>query len=257
MISDKLSDLGLPSDNRELISKICRQEFGERTQRVGKERRDFNEPVNLNDEILVMLAIENSLFSGREFSVFTRDEGLFEQFYKAVWLLDTHYRGLLLGKCYQRDRRPFESRRVAIEDCKTDKGREYFRQFFSEDHVTLLRRPSYTMHELLPREFTMVSWHCSLFRGERATVISFAGETLMRRILEAKGCSCGLTSPHIEPRDLHIWLGPLVNELGNHAVISADHCIELEFSRIALLDFVLSMYCREGVSRHTYKSEAS
>jgi hypothetical protein len=257
MISRKLNGIGLTGHDRELISKICRQEFGERTQRAGKERRDFSEPVNLNDETMIILAIEGSLFSGREFSIFTRDEGLFEQFYKTVWLLDTHYRGLLLGKCYQQNYQAFETLTVTSANCATEEGRNYFKQFFVNDSLKLLRRPSFTMHEVLPEQFTMLSWHCSLFRDDRATVLSFAGETLMRRVLEAKGCSGGLTSPHIEPKNLHIWLGPLMNEFGNYAGIADDRCIELEHSRIGILDFVLSMHSKEGVSRHIYKNEAS
>jgi hypothetical protein len=244
----RLQQQGGHSFDRQTVSNACRNIFGERTQRMAKEMRDDTLPVSLTDEALIVQALQWSLFTRSEVTIMTRDEGVLEQFYKAVWLFDTHYRGLLMGRVYSNDNTSFAARKVTANDCKTDWGRSTFEQFFAEPEITLLQLPSVTLKELLPKHFEMISWHCNFLIGDRVTQLSFAGEVEMQRVFEVKGCTGGLTSPVLDPRNIHVWIGPLTNEFGRCGAIARDRCIDFETCRIAELDVVLSLYCKEGIS---------
>ncbi|HUL84615.1 MAG TPA: hypothetical protein VLX89_03750, partial [Actinomycetota bacterium] len=60
------------------------------------------------DEEVVVEAIRHSIVSGQPVIVLTKDADLQEQFYKAIWLLDTHYRGALMARRFSEDRSGFE-----------------------------------------------------------------------------------------------------------------------------------------------------
>ena len=62
------------------------------------------------DEILVYLAVEFALGRGRPTVILTRDADVEDQFYKLLWLIDTHYRGMLLAAAYASDPDVFSAR---------------------------------------------------------------------------------------------------------------------------------------------------
>lgn len=246
--ADWLHQQGDQPIDRQTLSNACREVFGDRTQRMARETRDGRLPVSLADEAMIVQALQWSLFNRSEVTIVTRDEGVFEQFYKGVWLLDTHYRGLLMGRLYSADKARFKPRQVTANDCKTDWAKRAFQQFFAYPEITLLQLPSATLKELLPPYFEMVSWHCAFLKGDCLSQLSFAGEIEMQRVLEAKGCTGGLTSPVLDPWNTHAWVGPLTDEFGHCGAIARDRCIELETIRIAQLDLTLSLFCKEGIS---------
>ncbi len=50
------------------------------------------------DESLVFETVANGIRSGRPSLLLTRDRDLLEQFYKLCWLIDTHYRAMLIAR---------------------------------------------------------------------------------------------------------------------------------------------------------------
>ena len=54
---------------------------------------------NQTDEAPVYLAVERALITGKQTLVLTRDADVEEQF-KLLWLIDTHYREMLLADRY-------------------------------------------------------------------------------------------------------------------------------------------------------------
>lgn len=57
-------------------------------------------PGNFTDEALVFLAVEHALTTGKQTLVLTRDADVEEQFFKLLWLIETHYRAMLLADRY-------------------------------------------------------------------------------------------------------------------------------------------------------------
>jgi len=70
-------------------------------QHLGQRSVDRDEAAgNYTDEALVYLAVEHALTTGKQTLVLTRDADVEEQFFKLLWLIDTHYRGMLLADRY-------------------------------------------------------------------------------------------------------------------------------------------------------------
>ncbi len=85
-----------PDEERRLLDRVQRR-LGERGRLLATK------PVgNYTDEALVYLAIEHALTTGRQTLIMTRDADVEEQFFKLVWLIDTHYRAMLLATSVER-----------------------------------------------------------------------------------------------------------------------------------------------------------
>jgi hypothetical protein len=246
---------GFTDIDRQTASNACASILGTRTQRLARERREIDEALNLNDEQLVVRALQWSLLHGREVTIWTRDEGVLEQFYKAVWLLDTHYRSWLLGYRFNQNPTEFYTRDVSATDCSTESGRRTFLELFADVPMTLIKLDSATLKELLFDDYRMISWHCCFLRENRLTQLSFSADDTMQRVFEVKGCTGGLSSGLFDPRNIHIWLGPLVNEFGRFGAIALDRGLPFDSGHIAGLDIMLSLHSREGMSHTTYERE--
>lgn len=86
------------------LSNYCKDVLGIRGQLLARKGSECKSPRNLlNDELMVVLAILGAVCRGHEVVILTRDEDVLEQFYKALWLIDTHYRGMLLAEAYSRN----------------------------------------------------------------------------------------------------------------------------------------------------------
>ena len=57
-------------------------------------------PTFFTDEARVRAAAVSAIPTARSAVVLTKDRDVFEQFVKLQWLLDTHYRGMLLADLY-------------------------------------------------------------------------------------------------------------------------------------------------------------
>jgi hypothetical protein len=206
------------------ISNFCKDKFGMRGQWLASKTRKEKAPEHrYNDELLVLLGIFTAICTGQETVILTRDEDVFEQFYKACWLLDTHYRSMLLADAYSADPLAFRTKHLDTLD-------EAF-----HGQVTLVEKPSANLVEILPDEFTPAVAHCVLIRERSFSSLSFCVEGEMKRLLTTKASTGGRTTTRFDARNYHCWLGDyLIRKVGNWAAIGRDITIPTREKGISL-----------------------
>src|SRR5262249_23502357 len=75
--------LGRKPDNQE-VSNYIETAFGPRTQRLARDGASAKIAAHIyNDEECIILAIIEAVRTGRRIAILTKDEGLYDQFYKA------------------------------------------------------------------------------------------------------------------------------------------------------------------------------
>lgn len=79
-----------------------------------KGKDDSEKPNFLADESTVVRAVTMALATGRETTILTRDTDVIEQFYKFIYLLDTHYRSMLIASAYHTQ--PLNFREQVMDD---------------------------------------------------------------------------------------------------------------------------------------------
>ena len=193
------------------ISNWIKDNLGPRCQHLTKKAKSARPQHLLNDEALVLHAITSAITSGKETALLTYDEDVFEQFYKTCWLLDTHYRGMLLADCYNRNPLDFAPTQV----------RKDVAGFVGD--VTLLTKPSLQLRELLPEQWSPVSVHCVLIKNNFVTHLAFLAEREIERLFDTKAKTGGLNSEKLGGANCHVYLtNTLVQQVGNHAAIGFD-----------------------------------
>jgi hypothetical protein len=238
---EKLKErLGRPPTPQEL-SNYCKDVLGIRGQLLARKGSECKTPGHLlNDELMVVLAILGAVCRGHEVAILTRDEDVFEQFYKALWLIDTHYRGMLLAEAYSRDPLQFPTQRA------TDHGGEAF-----EGDLILIRKPSDTLLELLHANWTPAHLHCWLFR-DTLTQLSFCAEREMQKLFAIKATTAGKNTDLLQGQNCHIYLGDRFVELvGNWAAIGKDLTTSVPDAAVELsvVDINLSLLSTEKFTR--------
>jgi len=169
-----------------LLKKEVHLGYGPRGYLLAKKGEEAKSPENfLTDEKLVYTAVASALRSGNPVHILTKDEDIQEQFYKLMWLLDTHYRGMLIAKAYAADASRFQAFPMPM----VAPG---FSDSFQDSDNLLIRR-SDRLDEVLPSTFTRVPIHCSVL-GERLTEMTFMAEREMAELLTIKGKTYGLNT---------------------------------------------------------------
>jgi hypothetical protein len=229
-----------PSNSQ--VSNWIKDNFGVRSQRIARSGNESKVAAHrFNDEILVICCALNAICRGRETVIITRDEDIYEQFYKTMWMLDTQYRGMLMAGIYAKN--PLEFRVHRVIDTEQ-------RAFLGE--VRLLERPSNLMTEVLPSTFTTVTVHCAHLHEGTSTQLSFTLEREMRSLLKTKFESKGLNTTLLEGQNCHIDLGAMSNKWGNYAAIGKDHVVHIgniDPVSLAMIDLNLSLGSSERVER--------
>lgn len=188
-----------PVDEEELTAFVQRT-FGSRGLLLAKKPGSSLR----TDEALVYLAVEYALSTGRETKILTRDADVFEQFYKLIWLIDTHYRGYLLARHYLANFaafRPRPFRKELTEDVRWP---------FGIDGSTMIDLPGDSgLTWLLPESFRFVAISCGLIGRTRSSWAAFGGERGLKAVLDAKDLTGGLSTSILGGRNVHPWLAPL------------------------------------------------
>ena len=202
---------GKPPTNQE-ISNYCKDRLGPRAQMLaGSGANAKVKSHKFNDEALVIMSIVEAICSGKETAVLTRDEDVYEQFYKALWLIDTHYRSMLLADQFATNPEAYP-----IAGRHVDTERKAF-----EGEVILIRKPSARLMEIVPREYNPVLVHC-FFIGDKIAHSSFMAEQQMKRMLGVKARTGGLSTDRLDSRNCHIFLNGLNREWSGLAAIGED-----------------------------------
>jgi hypothetical protein len=157
-------------------------------------------------ETLVYLAMKTGIETGREIVILSKDEEVLEQFYKLQWLLDTHYRVMLLADAYAA-----EPSRFVTHPMPTSSDPR-LKDAFIGDNDVLVERPlrliSGPHAPILPTYCRSVTVHCWI-AGERLTRMVFCAEREMERLLHTKAATGGLNKYKFGEKNLHLWLAPL------------------------------------------------
>jgi hypothetical protein len=233
-----------PPTEQELkeIKESIHKELGPRGYLMARKGAEADGSANFyTDEILVFHAVKTAIATGREVVILSKDEDIQEQFYKLLWLLDTHYRGMLLADKYASDPLSFRTHLLPTTDPNIDES-------FIRESGILIERSERMIQEILPTQFTFVPIQC-LILGKWLTAMAFGAETEMARLLGIKGETGGLNTNRLNGRNCHLWLAPLniPQRLRGCAVIAYDRRIKLNESsvEIPLFDANQTIYCQE------------
>ncbi len=234
--------LGRPANKQE-VSNYCQQLGTSRAQLLGRQGENIKVPAHkYNDECLVVLAIMFAIVKGREVVIVSSDEAVFDQFYKAIWLMDTHYRSMLLADRYVDNPSAFPS-------CEVDNPHK---EAFSDESVLLLTKPSDGLSELLPVEHSPVLVRCVLLQNGFETEMVFKAEREMRRVFDIKARTNGLSTDKLSGKNCHVFLGDMaISRLGNRAAIATDQAVALPGREIKLsvVDVNLALLSDEHFTR--------
>jgi hypothetical protein len=246
MVREQLQRADIGADNCK-VNNAIRKTFGERSEKlaikgdkakVGKHR--------FHDEAIVVMTILHALATGQHTVLLTRDEDVFEQFRKACWLLDTHYRAMKFADIYAQDRFAFAPMR-RFEDV-SPAAQAALREGFADDDVVLLGKPSALLREILPRKRSIISVHCCRIR-ELAEILIFGFIDDFRTLIRTKGQAQGRNTNRFGDKNCHISLGPLMQVVGNWAAIGRDRIVSKEKYTYPMVDINLVINEREGVTR--------
>jgi hypothetical protein len=239
---DKLTAELARAPTAQEISNYCKDNLGLRGQLIARKGTGVREESHkFNDEKLVALAAIYALTTGSEVAILTRDEDVFEQFYKLLWLIDTHYRSMLLAEKYAFD--PSFASAMRAKDGVGD---------VFEGEIILLQKPSNNLEELLPSAWSPVHVHCILLRECKIATLTFCAEQEMVPLLHLKARTAGKSTDKFGERNCHVYLGTMIpKEFADYAVIGKDICFRLPGARFefSLVDMHLTFVSEERVQR--------
>jgi hypothetical protein len=225
-------------ENRRLADEVQRH-FGERGRLLAGKAAG-----NQTDEALVWLAVQHALTTGRQTLILTRDADVEEQFFTLLWLIDTHYRGMLLADRYV-DR--FGSYRTyPMPDAVLNDPDGPF-----EPHDAVIIERDLDLRDVLPPEPHAVGISC-LNAGVYCSHLSFMAETEMARLLATKDATGGLSTDRLGGRNIHASINPVGTGLGHDcAAIVHDkrEPIGTDGATVAVLDMAQAMMPGEQHAR--------
>ena len=164
-------------------------------------------PGLFTDEALVYLAVEHALSTGRETIVLTSDADVEEQFFKLLWLINTHYRGHLLANQFVGHELDFETYPVPDELVHDVRG-----AFEPHDALIIERHPD--LIEVLPQDYHFVGISC-LNAGTYSTHLSFGAEREMIEVLRVKDKTGRFSTDRLGGRNMYASIHPLITGRGH------------------------------------------
>jgi hypothetical protein len=204
------------------LQRLANHHCGERGYQLAKRAaQNPHRPFPFADEELVVTSAFMALLTGNELVLLTRDAGIQEQFYKFVWLLDTHYRGMLLAEDFARDPQTYQAVNLAAGDPRISPA-------FVGSTNLLLRRTPERYDELLPDDDTPLPLHCILLgsAGEEkvaAPIVFCPDRRGLCRLIWTKGSTGGLNTDLLDGLNCHPFLFPLsFHPLGSYAAVARD-----------------------------------
>jgi hypothetical protein len=192
------------------------------------------------DEETVYCAIAHALRTGRQTVILTRDEDLIDQFYRLIYLLDTHYRSMLIAETYQREFGSFRMHPMP-------KGGNYVDAFAANNNV-LVEYDEDLPHRVLPDAFSFVAVSCWLV-GDRYLKLTFGAEREMMRLVELKGRTRGMNTDLLSPRNCHlalVGLPPPRRDMPPCFAIAQDRTHDVSSQRIPHIEFMQAIAVKEG-----------
>ena len=158
-------------------------------------------PSEGTDEVLVYLAVEHALRTGKQTLILTRDADIEEQLFKLLWLIETHYRAMLLADRYVEQFGTFRIYPVPDSVLNHPSG-----PFEPRDAVLVERDPD--MRDVLPPNPHPVAISC-MNAGVYFSHLAFMAETEMGRLLDIKDRTGGLSTERLGERNMHASISPV------------------------------------------------
>jgi hypothetical protein len=210
----------------------------------GRIDAENSREVNLNDELHCLVAICHSLLTGRESVVLTADQDFIEIFWKAQWFFDTHYRAYLAAKLVKDGR--FGKPVSVLENTNG-----HF-----DGPLTLYRRPTPHLREVLPRFYTSVPVSV-VYVAPRNMIykVGFQFEREMLDMLDMRSRTSGRCTDLFGEENIHVDLGPLkVGLEGLYLGIGRDAGRWAQTNEtktyLSRLDLEHALNCRERITRY-------
>jgi len=213
-------------------------------QLVHKNRKKVGVDKYATDECLVYETIASGIRTGRPTLLLTRDRDLLEQFYKLCWLLDTHYRAMLIANEFAEQ--PALFKQLPPPDIGE------WAQFFQTTHSLLWATPDTRMNDFLPSKPHFVAVECWVLGKNGLERLVFGAETEMADLLTVKGRTRGLVSERLDGRNAHTWLAPLPIDanLQHSTAIAEDRYIQMSdgSTRLGVFDVMHTINTKERYS---------
>lgn len=165
------------------------------------------DPGFFTDEALVYLAVEHALSTGKETIVLTCDADVEEQFFKLLWLINTHYRGHLLANQFVGHELDFDTYPVPDELFDDVRG-----AFEPHDALIIERHPD--LIDVLPKDYHFVGISC-LNAGTYSTYLSFGAEREMIEVIHIKDKTGGFSTDRLGGRNMYASIHPLATGRGH------------------------------------------
>jgi hypothetical protein len=197
------------------VAGILQKNLGERGHLIASKPGG-----RFTDEALVVLAVEHALSTGRETIVLTKDADVEEQFFKLLWLIETHYRGMLLADRFSKDpitfdTRPFPPEFLSDPACP-----------FEPDQAVMIERDAH-MRDILPEHPHYVGLYCWNL-GALFSEMAFVAEREMHRLITVKDLTQGRSTNLLGPCNLHASLDPLpIDQKSDCAAIVIDRRVPI------------------------------
>lgn len=242
------SEFGRPPTDAELAAR-CKRIVGERGWRLAQKGMAESKNINFGaDEELVVWAVVSAVLSGRETVILTRDTDVMEQFYKMVYLLDTHYRSCLIAHAVSLFPSKFtdvvfEKRLPPLEMMQPNQAVVKSMPYRFDDRV-------------LPHDHTPVSVQCWLFGGDPLRLslasLSFLAEREMKCVINAKGCTNGMNTYRLNGKNCHRCFLPVDGIPADWFVVGHDQRVNFLGLDLPMVDVELSIRTREKTERLQY-----
>lgn len=229
---------GIEPTNQEL-NNYCQNKIGVRGLNLARDGQKALASGSRNfytDEELVTAAYFFAILQGRETVILSRDDDIQEQFVKLKTRMVDHYCSMALADRYADDRLSLITRPMPMDH-------PIIKDVFVGESNLLIDRPSKFPDEVVPIGDPVVNRgvpiYCWLPR-EQLTQTCFLAETGMKRLLEVKGNTGGLSTDRLDGRNCHIWLGRrIASVLGNRAAIAEEVAYPLAHAKLGFLDINL------------------
>jgi hypothetical protein len=231
--------------------------YDDRAARIAwKGACDYDRKNYAADEQMVTMAVLHALMTGRETTILTRDHDLMDQFYKLVFLIDTHYRSMLFAAKYAAAPHEFasQSKRMICEGHP-----DFFDDRFAGEDDVFLRPnlpPDTMWNSVLPAKYDFVTVGCRWFGDGPETLqtaeMTFCADRAMVEVLKTKAQTGGLNTALLGGKNCHIWPCPEMQDaLGPCVAIAMDKLVDYhpDIPLYRVLDMIHAVRSDEGFDR--------
>jgi hypothetical protein len=227
-------ELGREPTNDE-FSRVAQPKLGDRGQRIARKGwKEWGKSNYLADEQLVIMAFLTALLSGNYVIILTRDHDIMEQFGKLHYLIDHHYRAMLLADMISRNPEAHEKKFLR------DLPGRFPPRFVGEDDYLVDSNLPKSWDDLPssdPRTVTIECWWFGDGPSQlKVAAMQYCAKMEMKRLLEIKARTGGLNTDKLAGKNCHIR--PILKGEGDSGRWGA--IVEDRLGDVSLLDAVVA-----------------